>query len=197
MFKTVVISGFMLATIGGALAETGENKARTWHNQLLMGGGSSIKGFGETDQEVATVDIVFRHARIFFEKTEGLIKGRHEFWIEAPLAIIIRDSDHNDANDFGMVGLNFLAAWMFPDTLIGEPYFMIGGGPQYIMADIDGVGSDICGNYQAGLGTRFRIKDKHPVNLELRYHHISNLGMEDPNVPLNSVKVFLGFRLPF
>lgn len=181
----------------GAYAETDQTNERTWYNQLLLGGGSSIKGFGETDQEVATVDIVFRHARVFFEKPEGLIRGRHEFWIEAPLSIILHDSDQNDANDFGIVGLNFLAAWIFQESLMGEPYIMIGGGPQYIMADIDGVGSDVCGNYQLGIGTRYMFKDKHPINLELRYHHISNLGMEEPNVPLNSVKVFIGARLPF
>ncbi|MEN8254332.1 MAG: acyloxyacyl hydrolase [Verrucomicrobiota bacterium] len=31
----------------------------------------------------------------------------------------------------------------------------------------------------------------------MRYHHISNLGMAEPNIPLNSVKVFVGATLPF
>ena len=74
---------------------------------------------------------------------------------------------------------------------------MIGGGPQYVMADIEGVGSDLCGNYQAGVGLRLNLFAEHPVDLELRFHHISNLGMADPNVPLNSTKAYVGFSLPF
>ncbi|MEN8256041.1 MAG: acyloxyacyl hydrolase, partial [Verrucomicrobiota bacterium] len=192
MKKTIPI--LLSAFIGTAacLAETDRNH----YNQLLLGSGSSIKGFGETSQEVRTVDVLWRHARIFHEKEEGLLRGNHEFWIEAPVSIILSDTDAMDSHDFGIVGLNFLFAWIFPETAIGEPYFMIGGGPQYVLADIEGVGSDLCGNYQTGIGTRFLFADKHPVNLEIRYHHISNLGMAEPNIPLNSVKVFVGATLP-
>ncbi|VGO12032.1 hypothetical protein PDESU_00581 [Pontiella desulfatans] len=182
-----------LASTFASLAE----EAKTHYNQLFLGGGTSIKGFGDTDQEVRTVDILFRHARVFYEKDAGWIRGRHEFWMETPLSIIVEDSDNQDSNDFGIIGLNFLAAWIFPQTAIGEPYFMIGGGPEYVMADIEGVGSDICGNYQVGLGTKFMVSGTHEVNLEIRYHHISNLGMAEPNVPLNSVKFFVGTTLPF
>ena len=48
-----------------------------------------------------------------------------------------------------------------------------------------------------GVGTKFLVADKHEVNLEVRYHHISNLDMAEPNVPLNSVKIFIGATLPF
>ncbi len=186
----------LLLTLLGAVNVFAQTE-RNHYNQLLFGGGSSIKGFGETDQEVRTLDVLWRHARIFKEKKEGWLRGNHEFWIEAPVAIILSDSDNMDSHDFGMVGLNFLFAWVFPETPVGSPYFMIGGGPQYIMADIEGVGSDLCGNYQMGCGLRFNATEKYPVNLEIRYHHISNLGLADPNVPLNSVKVFFGATLPF
>lgn len=184
----------LLILLGAAISSS---HAGEWYNQGLLGAGTSIKGFGETDQDVQTVDIVFRHARVFFEKENGWIRGKHEFWMEAPVSILVHDSDANDSNDFGMVGLNFLAVWVFPETPIGSPYFMIGGGPQYILADIEGVGSDLCGNYQSGIGTKFKVKKKYDVNLEVRYHHISNLGMAEPNVPINSVKIYLGATLPF
>ena len=186
----------LLLTLLGA-ANIFAQTERNHYNQLLLGGGSSIKGFGETDQEVRTLDVLWRHARIFKEKEEGWLRGNHEFWIEAPVSIILSDSDNMDSHDFGMVGLNILFAWVFPETPVGSPYFMIGGGPQYIMADIEGVGSDLCGNYQMGCGLRFNIADQYPVNLEIRYHHISNLGLAEPNVPLNSIKVFVGATLPF
>lgn len=190
-----LISILLLCLIG--TANTFAESNRQHYNQFLLGGGSSIKGFGETDQEVRTVDVLWRHARIFKEKEEGWLRGNHELWIETPVSIIISDSDDMDSNDFGMVGLNFLFAWVFPETPVGSPYFLIGGGPQYLLADIEGVGSDLCGNYQMGIGTRFLVAEKHPVNLEIRYHHISNLGMAEPNVPLNSVKIYAGITLPF
>jgi len=174
-----------------------ETEERSYYNQILIGGGSSIKGFGATSQEVKTLDLLWRHARIFKKNETGWLKGNHEFWIETPFSILLSDSDNNDSGDIGMVGLNFLFAWVFPPTAIGEPYFLIGGGPQYIMANIDGVGSDLCGNYQMGLGLRFHLTEEQPINLEIRYHHISNLGMAEPNIPLNSVKFFCGFTLPF
>ncbi len=197
MKNTLSLFTFLLLFATTLRAETGTAPERRHYNQLLLGGGSSIKGFGETDQEVRTVDVLWRHARIFKEKEEGWLRGNHEFWIEAPVSIILSDSDNMDSNDFGMVGLNFLFAWVFPETTIGNPYFMIGGGPQYVLADIEGVGSDLCGNYQMGCGLRFNVADQYPVNLEIRYHHISNLGMAEPNVPLNSVKLFVGATLPF
>ena len=190
------LTAILLVALLGAANLFAETKT-TSYNQILLGGGSSIKGFGETDQEVATVDVLWRHARIFKEKKEGWLRGNHEFWIEAPVSFIVHDNDTVDSHGLGMVGLNFLFAWVFPETRMGNPYFMIGGGPQYIMADIEGVGSDLCGNYQMGCGLRLNVAEKHPVNLEIRYHHISNLGMADPNVPLNSVKMFVGATLPF
>jgi len=189
-------TAILLVALLGAANLFAETKT-TSYNQILLGGGSSIKGFGETDQEVATVDVLWRHARIFKEKKEGWLRGNHEFWIEAPVSFIVHDNDTVDSHGLGMVGLNFLFAWVFPETRMGNPYFMIGGGPQYILADIEGVGSDLCGNYQMGCGLRFNVAEKYPVNLEIRYHHISNLGMADPNVPLNSVKIFVGATLPF
>jgi lipid A 3-O-deacylase len=167
------------------------------YNQVLLGYGTSHPGWGETTERVQTVDVVFRHCRHFFEKDSGWIKGTHEFWIEAPVSVILSDSDDMDSNDFGIVGLNFLFAWVFPETPIGSPYFMVGGGPQYVLADIEGVGSDLCGNYQAGGGIRLNLIEDHPINLELRFHHISNLGFAEPNVSLNSTKLLLGFMLPF
>lgn len=167
------------------------------YNQVLLGYGTSHPDWGETKERVETVDIVWRHCRHFFERDTGWIHGTHEFWIELPASFIVSDSDSNDSRDIGFIGANFLFAWIFPEIPIGSPYFMIGGGPIYVAADIEGVGSDLSGNYQAGGGIRLNVFENHPVNLEVRFHHISNLGLASPNVPLNSTKLFLGFNLAF
>jgi len=170
---------------------------RMYYNEVFLGGGSSIKGFGATSQEVRTIDILWRHARIFQKKQRGWLRGNHEFWMELPFSFLVSDSDSNDSDDVGIVGANFLFAWVFPKTEVGKFYFLIGGGPQYIIANIDGVGSDLCGNYQMGLGIRISLPKEKSVSLEVRYHHISNLGFAEPNIPLNSVKFFFGMMLPF
>lgn len=189
MKKNIV--AFLILVCARALAESGSEPAPRYYNQLLLGGGSSIKGFGKTGQEVRTADVIWRHARILQENKTGWLRGNRELWMELPFSFIVSDSDHQDSNDIGLTGANFLFAWVFPPTGTVQPYVMTGGGPVLVLADIDGVGSDLCGNYQAGCGLRFN-KMKHPVNMEIRYHHISNLGMADPNVPLNSVKLFIG-----
>ncbi len=200
MTKHIFLSLVMILLLISSVTSRGEGETadpKKHYNQLLFGYSTSHPGWGDTTERVQTLDIVLRHARIFKTKEEGRLRGSHEFWIEAPFSILISDSDHQDSNDLGIIGLNFLFAWIFPETKIGDPYIIAGGGPVYVLADIEGVGSDLCGNYQAGCGLRFNLFENCSVNLEARYHHISNLGTKDPNIALNSTKFLLGFTLPF
>ncbi|HCC54377.1 MAG TPA: acyloxyacyl hydrolase, partial [Desulfobulbaceae bacterium] len=72
------------------------------------------------------------------------------------------------------------------------PYLFGGGGPVYSFADVPGMGSELNGNYQFGMGLSYRINPAHDFLFEMRYHHISNGGSEEPNDPLNSVKALFG-----
>jgi len=169
----------------------------TPYNQLLLGYGKSHQGWGMTTERVETADIAWQHCRPMFEVDKTWIKGTHEFWIELPFSLLLSDSDRDDSDDIGIVALNFLFAWIFPQSPIGELYLMGGGGPVYMLANIDGVGSDLCGNYQAGIGLRLPPIAEQTISLECRYHHISNLDMATPNVSLNSTKILIGVSLPF
>jgi lipid A 3-O-deacylase len=191
----------MLTLLAAALplharTEESPEKPAPYH-QLLVGYGSSHPGWGDTTERIQTTDLILRHCRHFFKKEEGWIRGTHEFWIEVPFSFIVADSGDENANDIGFFGLNFLFAWVFPECAIGAPYLMAGGGPVYVAADIQGVGSDLCGNYQVGGGLRINATENQTILLELRYHHISNLNLASPNVALNSSKLYLGFALPF
>ena len=166
------------------------------HFALVAGGGSTIKGFGDTDQIVYTADIMWRYAsRPLFSVDKWWLKGAHHMWFETPISVILHDSDSNDSHDFGIVGVSFLAVWVFPEWKGLSPYLLAGGGPRYLLADIEGMGSDIIGNYQFGAGTFLLNERKHPLSIEIRYDHISNGSVAEPNVPLNSVKILLGIRL--
>lgn len=163
-----------------------------------MGYGSSYPGFGSTTERVQVLDIV---PRFSFVKNKNVGSDwyvfNHELWIELPTSVILSDSDNNDSHDIGLFSATFLMALVSKAHSDFEPYIALGGGPVYLAGDIKGVGSDICGNYQLDLGIRFKLPTGNILNFETRYHHISNLGLESPNVPLNSVKFLIGIIFPF
>lgn len=157
-------------------------------NWALLGGyGQSIPGWGETTQRVETLDVIPRYNHVIFRDVgSGWYRGFHSIFVELPVSIVLRP-------DVGtMVGVNFLAAYTFTGTDSVTPYIFGGGGPVYNFADIPGMGSDLNGNYQFGFGLKYGWKNEHDLLFELRYHHISNGGSDDPNDPLNSCKALFG-----
>src|SRR3989304_688827 len=157
------------------------------HMAILGGYGATHVGMGKTREHVETADLVLRYGRVMRSVMgSSWYRGRHELLIEFPVHIVLRpDVSH-------MLGMNFLAGYFFTTYKKGAPYFFAGGGPVYIEAEIPGVGSRLSGNYQAGMGFLFKTERGHNLNVEYRFHHISNAGTKDPNVPLNSSKLLLG-----
>ena len=72
------------------------------------------------------------------------------------------------------------------------PIFLLAADRSIIDADIQGVGTELNGNYQFGIGLRLPYTDENDFVAEYRFHHISNGGREDPNDPLNSSKLLFG-----
>jgi len=54
------------------------------------------------------------------------------------------------------------------------------------------MGAKLNFSYQGGTGVQIPIAQATMLNLEYRYHHISNAGTASPNEPLNSSKFLLG-----
>lgn len=155
---------------------------------VLTGYGQSFPGWGMTTQRVETIDLVFRHNHhIFDDLGSGWYKGFHSILMELPIHFVV--SPDNSA----MIGLNFLAAYTFTASDQWQPYIFAGGGPVYSFADIPGMGAEWNGNYQGGIGLEHPINEAHQLLFELRFHHISNGGSKEPNDPLNSLKVLVGF----
>ena len=158
----------------------------TW--TLLGGYGQSFPGWGQTTQRVQTIDIVPRYNHLTIKNLgSGWFKGFHSTLIELPAHIV------TSPNTSAMVGVNFLACYTFTANDEWQPYIFGGGGPVYSFADIPGMGAKWNGNYQFALGLAHRLETGTSMLFEIRYHHISNAGAEDPNDPLNSVKVLAGF----
>jgi hypothetical protein len=156
-----------------------------------VGGGESFPGWGDTTERVKTVDLTFRYAGLINRPfLPGWLNAREQLWIELPIMYVV------DPDDAPIYSMNFLFCCIFKNHASFQPYLTLGGGPVYVAADIPGMGSRLCGNYQAGVGARIPFSGW-ALHTELRYHHISNLGTADPNVPLNSLRALVGVSRDF
>lgn len=154
---------------------------------LLGGYGQSIPGWGLTTERVETIDLVPRYNHLMFDEIgSGWYQGFHSTLLEIPVHLIV------SPDESAMVGVNFLAAYTFTAAEPWRPYLFAGGGPVYSFADIPGMGTDLNGNYQFGIGLEYKTDSRERLLFEFRFHHISNAGTKKPNAPLNSGKFLIG-----
>ncbi len=157
-------------------------------NAFLAGYGQSFPGWGQTTQRVETIDLILRHNHHVIENIgSGWYRGFHSTIMELPIHIV------TSPDVSAMIGLNFLATYTFTANPDWQPYIFGGGGPVYSFADIPGMGSRWNGNYQGGIGLEHPVSKAHRLLLEVRFHHVSNAGLKEPNEPLNSIKALMGF----
>ncbi|MDO9043424.1 MAG: acyloxyacyl hydrolase [Desulfocapsaceae bacterium] len=157
----------------------------TW--AVLGGYGQSFPGWGQTTQRVETIDLVPRYTHIIFDDIgSGWYRGFHSILVEVPVHFVVSPDTST------MLGMNFLACYTFTADQTIHPYLFGGGGPVYSFADVPGMGAELNGNYQFGIGMEYEMDKNYNLLLEMRYHHISNGGSEEPNDPLNSCKLLVG-----
>lgn len=157
---------------------------------LLAGYGQSFPGWGLTEERVHSFDVVPRYSHLTIDDMgSGWYAGRHDTFVELPLHLVGGPGIDTSA----MLGVNLLAAYTFTGHDTWQPYLFGGGGILYSFADVPGMGADWNGNYQFAGGLRHELDSLHAILIEIRYHHISNAGTEDPNVPLNSIKLMFGY----
>jgi opacity protein-like surface antigen len=155
---------------------------------ILTGYGISHVGFGETRHQVQTWDTIVR-AGFFLSDDIGKGKwfqGRHEFMAELPYHMAV------DQGGRSMIGGYMLGHWRFTGVDDIAPYVFAGGGPLYVDLGLPTMGAKLCFSYQGGTGLQYFIDGKTALNMEYRYHHISNAGTANPNEPLNSSKILFG-----
>ena len=185
LITTLAVLGLMVQVLPLATAYSFDTSQDNW--SLLGGYGQSLPGWGQTTERVQTVDLVPRYSHMTIDNIgSGWLRGYHTTLIELPVHLV------TDPETSAMVGVNFLACYTFTASEQWQPYIFGGGGPVYSFADIPGMGADWNGNYQFALGLAHLLDTNHTLLFEVRYHHISNAGTEDPNVPLNSIKALVG-----
>jgi hypothetical protein len=155
---------------------------------LSLGYGQSYPGLGETQTRVQDVDLILKYGHFLSEEVgASWYRGRHEILLEVPFYYTVSPKSAI------MVGINVLACWNFTNiSRTAVPYIFAGGGPLYTNLNLPEMGAKLNGNYQAGVGSHFFLSRDIAIDVNARYHHISNAGTESPNKPLNSTKVFVG-----
>ncbi len=175
-------ASFRVDSAGAGIIDTSKDS-----RAVITGYGQSFPGWGQTTQRVATIDIVLRYNhRILDNLGSGWFQGFYSILLELPVHLVV------SPDVSAMVGVNFLANYTFTASANWRPYLFGGGGPVYSFADIPGMGAVWNGNYQFGIGLEHALDNEHNLLLELRYHHISNAGTQEPNVPLNAGKFLAG-----
>jgi hypothetical protein len=158
-----------------------------YHWTFLGGYGITHKGFGATETRVESTDMILQYGYLITEERgKSWYKWRHELLIELPFYYV----QHPESAI--MTGINFLANWNFTASDKLVPYVSVGGGPMYTNLDIPGLGRELNGNYQAGVGIHYFIEKYMSIDINYRFHHISNASTADPNEPLNSSKILFG-----
>ena len=162
------------------------------HWTVLAGYGVTHTGIGNTHAHVETADFIFRYSRdITRDLGSSWYLSRHALMVELPIHLVV------NPDTAPMLGINFLACWRFTASEKVRPYLFGGGGFLYTNAEIPGLGSKYNGNYQGGAGILYRLGPEYSLNLEYRFHHISNLNTVEPNDPLNSSKFLIGLTALF
>ncbi len=155
---------------------------------VLTGYGITHKYFGATRTQVQTWDVIARFGKFLSDEVgEGSwYQGKHELLVELPYHMAV---DHGGRS---MVGGYLLGSWKFTGLKNAAPYVFAGGGPLYVDLGLPTMGTRLCYSYQAGTGLQYFMDRKAALNVEYRYHHISNAGTAEPNEPLNSSKFLFG-----
>lgn len=190
MVKTILTLLLTVLITSSALAD---NQIKTtadasYELTLLTGYGITHRGFGETRTQVQTWDAI---ARLGWYLSDDIGKGswyqgRHQLLVELPYHLAV---DHGGRS---MVGGYLLGSWKFTSLNHVKPYIFAGGGPVYVGLGLPSMGAKLNFSYQGGTGVQIPIAQATMLNLEYRYHHISNAGTANPNEPLNSSKILVG-----
>ena len=119
---------------------------------------------------------------------QGWLKGNIEGIVEGAFSYVFKNQNTYSA------GVNLLARYNF--LLSSEkwrPYIQGGFGILYTNLSLHKFGTSLNFASNAGWGTQYFFNQENSINLELRYFHFSNAGIDSKNSGLDMVNIFVGF----
>ncbi|HUK24498.1 MAG TPA: acyloxyacyl hydrolase [Terriglobales bacterium] len=154
--------------------------------QVWTGGGYSVPG-GTSHTGVWNLGL--RYGWILTAPHgPGFLKGRFEYAVDAVPAFVVFQRA-NTAFGGGINPLNL--KWEFATRGHVVPYLELSGGTLFTNRDVPTGTDNINFTSCAALGAHF-LRQTSNWSVEVRYMHISNAGLSDPNPGINTVQVRLG-----
>jgi lipid A 3-O-deacylase len=188
--KTVVVS--VVALVIGLLSTerafaqaSPENSSREW--QIWTGGGHGINGSQMGD---ALWNVGLRYGMILTSPhLPGILRGQLEYAVDVvPVWVIAQKTN----TAYGASVDPFAFKWIFDTPKKVKPFFQIEGGALFTNTKVPEGTSQINFTTSGGIGAHFLGK-KHNLSAEVRFQHISNAGMTNPNPGINTMQVRIGF----
>jgi lipid A 3-O-deacylase len=181
---SLVVALLLLSTLALRAQERPEDGGHEL--QVWTGGGPSVPG-GTSDTSVWNAGVRFGWI-LTRPHGPGFLKGRFEYAVDAvPVFMVFQPRGTAYGAGFNPLGLkwNFAARGRF------EPYFELNGGTLFTSQQVPIGTSSVNFTSAAALGLHL-LGDRHAFSIELRYLHISNAGLSDPNPGINTVQVRVG-----
>lgn len=169
-----------------ALAQASpENSGSEW--QVWTGGGHGING---SQSGTGVWNLGLRYGLILTSPHgPSFLRGQLEYAFDiVPAWAIVQKTD----TVYGG-GVNpFAFKWIFSSPKKVKPFFQIEGGTLFTTRDVPEGTSQINFTTSGGIGAHF-LGEKHNFSAEVRFQHISNAGMSNPNPGINTIQVRIGF----
>ncbi len=174
------------ATSSFAQAQPGpEGAASEW--QIWTGGGHAING---STQDTGVWNLGLRYGIVITSpKGPGILQGQLEYSLDVVPAWVIWQK----TNTAYGAGVNpFAFKWIFTKSRKVKPFFQIEGGTLFTNTKVPEGTSQINFTTSGGIGAYF-LGQKHNFTAEVRFLHISNAGMTNPNPGINTMQLRIGF----
>lgn len=167
--------------IAQASPDTGGHELQIW-----SGGGHSVPG--GTDRTGA-FNVGVRYGWILTDPhLPWILRGRFEYAVDVvPLFFVFQPANTAFGGGFNPLGLK----WNFERHGRFSPYIELGGGVLFTNHNVPTYVNNVNFTPSAALGMHV-LGAKYNWSLEVRYLHISDAGLTNPNPGLNTVQVRIG-----
>jgi hypothetical protein len=119
---------------------------------------------------------------------QGWLRGNIEGIVEGAFSYV-----HKNQNTYS-AGVNLLARYNFLlSSKKWRPYIQGGFGILYTNLSLPEFGTSFNFASNAASGMQYFFNQENSINLELRYFHFSNAGLDPDNRGLNMLNIFIGF----
>jgi hypothetical protein len=181
-----VLGALLFLVILPSHAQAGpEGASREW--QIWTSGGHGING---STSGTGVWNLGLRYGLILCSPHgPGFLRGQLEYAFDVvPVWVITQKTN----TAYGGSVDPFAFKWILNSPKKVKPYFLIEGGALFTNTKVPEGTSEINFTTAGGFGAHF-LGEKHNFSAEVRFQHISNAGMTNPNPGINTIQVRVGF----